>query len=267
MRFWSVTTLIKNGTPADALIHWAANTVAEGAVANFDAWKGMVAAGDTEGAINYLRDLRFRKQGQALARGSQVHRIAEALNLGTPVPQADAEAMPFVEQYQRFLAEHRPQFLAAEAPVYNLTYRYAGTLDSIAEVGGATVVLDVKTHVKELDARSRPPYPDVALQLAAYARAELLGLHVAAEKGESAGKRYYVYDSEAQYAVMPPVQGALALAISPWDYTLTAVDIGDRVWDAFMAVRDVARWSLDTSRTVLGPQVTPKYTTPQEATQ
>jgi hypothetical protein len=56
---------------------------------------------------------------------------------------------------------------------------------------------------------------------------------------------------------MPEISGGLALVISPDDYQLVPVRIDDEVWRAFLAVREVARFQLDTANRVLGPPIAP----------
>lgn len=252
LRLWGVTTLIKLGVPNEALTHWAANTTAEYAVNEREGWLPL-AERDPEAAYELLRKCRFRSSGKAKDRGTSLHDYAEQRALGvTPdVPEGLEE---YVVHIDRFLDEHKPKFLLAEAPVYNLTLGYAGTLDAVVEIDGKTCVLDMKTTDKLPDARSRPPYSDIALQLVAYARAEQVGL-TPPQQRQYYGRRYYVVTDDIPMEPMPKVDGALALVISPVDYRLLAVRIDDEVWQGFKAAREVARWSAHTSKNVLGPEV------------
>lgn len=257
---WSVTTLLKAGTPrGDALVGWAAKVTAEAALEYRAAINTMMEQEppQRDAALEMLTKARFRKTKLAMARGTDVHAAAEAINLGLE-PPADfpAALLPWVEQYRLFLSDFKPTFRLAEAPVFNLTHRYAGTLDSIVEIDGKSYLLDVKTHDKDPDASSRPPYPDIALQLVAYRNAELVGIGEVTRR-EIYGRRYYVYEPEsASYVDMPQVDGALALAISPYDYRLVPVRVDDEIFTQFLYVKEVARWNLQVSKTVLGPQVT-----------
>ncbi len=264
-RLWSVTSLLSAGLPKPALVGWAANTTAEYAVDKRAVWEPM-AADDPIAAINHLAGIRFQKSGDAAARGTDVHKAAEKLNLGLPSDHEEA-IQPYVDQYLRFLAEHVPTFHMAEAPVYSQTYHYAGTLDAIVELDGRVCVMDVKTTDRGPEAKNRrgkpaarPPYSDVALQLCAYARAEYVGL-APAQQQYSGSRRYYVLPEDAPLEQMPEVSGALALVISPEDYRLIPVRIDDEVWKAFLAVREVARFQLDMANRVLGPAISPQGVT------
>lgn len=259
---WSVTTLLKLGLgTSPALVGWAVRTTAEYALDNRDALTPLYTA-DRDAAIKVVTDARFQKSGKAAARGTDVHRAAEALALGavSTIDELDLEPhiVPYVEQYLGFLERHEPKFLLAEAPVYNVSQRYAGTTDGIMELSGRTVIFDLKTTDKNLDAKTRPPYPEVALQLAAYSRAELVGL--LAEKREVNYARYYVFDERAHHEPMPPVDGAVCIVVSPFDCRVIPVRIDDDIYRAFLHVRECARWTVDTSRHVIGPEITARAT-------
>ena len=250
-RYWSVTTLIGEGVPKWGLIEWAARVVAEYAVDEREAWAPL-ADSDRDGAVDLLRGVKRRVVEKAAARGTEVHRIAHGIMLDEPVAGEREDVEAYVGQYSAFLEEWEPEFLMAEAPVYSPKWRYAGTLDAIVKVGELTYVMDMKTTAKPPShPGSRPPYPEIALQLVAYARAELVGLN-ARSIGEESAKRYYSYDEAAAYEPMPEVDGALALVVSPFDYVLCEVRIDDAIWKAWLHTREVARYQLETSRAVIG---------------
>jgi len=255
-KLWSVTTLIKQGLgTSEPLCNWIARTTAETAVHSRATVAQMLKDEGPAAAVEWLRGARYRSSGKAKARGTELHSAAEALALGQPVQQVDTAILPYVEQYRRFLTEHEPAFLLAEAPVYSLTYNYAGTLDAVIELGGQRLVADIKTTDKLPDAQSRPPYPEAALQLCAYRRAELVGL--LAERRYSSGKRYYQFDPDGHHEPMLETDGAVVITISPVDYYVTPVRTDDEIFETFLYVRECARWTLDTSQRVFGPQITP----------
>lgn len=253
-RYWSVTSLISAGTPKEALIGWAARVTAERAFDKVRVLNEFVQDGGRSEAVKWLTDARWEKSSSAAARGTSVHSIIEAYALGqTPVVPEEYE--PWHRQIVAFLEQHQPEFEASEAPVYHRGLAFAGTLDSILRVDGVSCVVDAKTTDKTPDARSRPPYGEVALQLCAYSRCELMGLSPATMR-KHGGRRYYVFDDALEYAPMPEVGGAFALVISPVDFQFVPVRIDDEVWRSFLAVREVARWNLDISKRVFGPTVT-----------
>lgn len=254
IRLWSVTTLIKLGLgTSDALVNWAVRTTAEYAVDQQPAWAPLAKA-DRDAAVKVLTDARWATTKKAAARGTDLHKAAEQLALGVTPDVAD-DVLPYLEQYQRFLSDHEPEFLMAEAPVYNPEAGYAGTLDGVIRIGGRAVVCDIKTTAHAPDSgKSRPPFSEVALQLTAYRRARKVGL--LSEMRYAAGKRYYVYDPEGQHEPMPETDGAVCIVVSPFDYMLVPVRTDDETWRHFRHVMECARWQVATSRNVFGPPIT-----------
>jgi hypothetical protein len=121
-------------------------------------------------------------------------------------------------------------------------------------IDGQRLVFDVKTTEHAPDSgRSRPPFPEVSLQLTAYRRAELVG--VLSEQRYASGKRYYVFDPDATHEPMPETDGAVCLVVSPFDYQLVPVRTDDVVWRAWRHVMEAARWQVETSRNVFGPPI------------
>lgn len=251
LRLWSVTTLVKLGLgTSEALINWAVNTTAEFAIDNRSAWSEL----ERDDALDLIKRARYRKSGAAAARGTNLHKAAESLALGVQPVDVDKVTLPYVEQYGQFLADHAPEFLMSEAPVYSPRFGYAGTCDGVAIIDGQRVVFDVKTTEHSPDSgRSRPPFPEVALQLTAYRRAEVVG--VLSEQRYASGKRYYLYDAQAVHETMPETDGAVCIVVSPFDYMVVPVRTDDVVWTAWRHVMEAARWQVETSRSVFGPPI------------
>ena len=280
-RLWSVTTLIKAGLGSgDQLIGWAAGVTADRAIDQATVLGGYLRqireareAGNAEVAANtrkachkWLTDARWETLSDAAVRGVRVHKVLEAYALGKQ-PDYPEEFEPYAQQVRQYLDDFKPEFVAAEAPVYNTTLGYAGTLDSIQRFNLPGVELPLMVDCKSTAwlptdltpggrPKSRPPFPEIALQLVAYSRAEMMGVN-AAQMYERNRRRYYTYDPALHYEPMPELGGALALVVSPADYRLVPVRTDDEVWEAFGHVRETARWQLDTSQRVLGPEVTP----------
>lgn len=252
----SATTLIKDalGT-SPGLVAWAVNTTAEAAFDRHKILTQFVEDGDRDGAIKWLREQRFAKTGAAAARGTDVHRVAEALHLGQVI-EYDEAIEPYVVQYRRFLEDFQPEFLLAEAPCYNLTYRYAGTLDGVAIIDGKTVVVDIKTTAHGPDSgKSRPPFAETAVQVTLYKMAEVIGL--LAERKEINYRRYYQLADDAHTEPMPATEGGVVVVISPSDYLVVPIDTSERMWKVCRHVIQVAKFQTETSKTVFGPAATP----------
>lgn len=103
-------------------------------------------------------------KNKSAEHGSLVHETVQKLVIGerTEIPEA---IRPAVEAFQSFNEEKQiyfyPQFI--ERRIWSSRYRYAGTVDALAEVDGKFGVLDIKT--------STGFFPEYNLQTAAYVSA------------------------------------------------------------------------------------------------
>lgn len=249
-RLLSVTTLTDKAFGiGPGLANYIQYSIATAGVDEEEAWKAIKRSAGRDEAIKYLANVRYRKSEQAKLRGSAVHTIAEKLALGTDPGPIEPHLKPYVEQLARWLAHFQPEFLLAEAPVYNPERGYAGTTDGIMLLGGSRVIFDYKTTEHPPGGeKARPPWPEVALQLCAYRRATEVGVlreQVTTERG-----RYYVYDPTVQHAPMPEVDGALCIVISPYDCRAVPVVTDENVWRAFLVAVAAARWQEETSKHV-----------------
>ena len=255
VNLYSVTSLAKLGLGlSEGIARWQQTEVAGAAFDKIRILQEFVAAGDRDGALKGLTDQPYASTSKAAARGTDLHTAAEALALGLEF-EIDANVRPYVEQYHRFLQTFAPEFVMAEAPVYNPTYGYAGTSDGIMVIDGQRLLFDIKTTAHAPDSgKSRPPFPEVALQLVAYRRAELLGL--LSEQRYASGKRYYVFDPDAEHEPMPETDGAICIVISPFDYMVVPVRTDEQVWRHFRHCMENARWQVSVSKNVFGPPIT-----------
>lgn len=259
LTLWSVTTIIGAGLPKPAIAGWQAKSIAEFAVANWRQIGGMLGAvrlnrtddagvyivSDPDavaGAIDWLKGAPWRESKRKMSVGSAVHAEAEAYALGIPRPEPLPAVEPYLASFRNFLEDFKPDFQLVEATVYNIAEGYAGTLDAVARIGGRTFLFDWKT--------GKDIYPDVALQLAAYERAESVLLR------------------DGSSAPMPKVDGCCALHLTEFDPELAALDpayrgyyvvpvaTGKEAFDAFRYVREVMRWMEETSKGVLSQPIT-----------
>ena len=260
LKLWSVTTLIKLGLgEGPGLVKWKIRQPAELAYDQFKILQSFIDQGDRDAAVKWLTDRPYSESQRAALRGTAIHQVAEKLALGER-PEITPAQEPYVRHYRRWLEHFRPRFLMAEAPVYNPTEHYAGTLDGIVELDGRRLVVDYKTteHPPGGEKR-RPPFPEVALQLCAYRQAEHVG--VLSEQRYAGGRRYYLYDPAARHEPMPATDGALCIVLSPFDCVAVPVRTDDEVWDTFLHVTECARWEIGNGRGLFGPPLAP----PEEA--
>lgn len=262
-RYWSVTTILKGGLPAPALMAWGMRAVAEYATANHrqiaamlsavrlakddtGRYQGVVSDPDAVSAVvDYLKGSPYRERERKADLGTAIHEQAEAHVLDRPMPEPMAAIAGQVAAFRRFLHDWRPDYARddsghwlAEASVYNRTERYAGTLDAIADLPGlGRVLIDYKS--------GKGVYPETALQLAAYRHAEFIGL--------PDGSEWPMPRVDGCAVLHLPEHGA-GWAPTPADpgYSLIPVIADDQVFTAFRYVREVFRWQEETSQGVIG---------------
>ena len=155
-----VTTILRQ-LPKDALVEWAGRTTAEYAV---DYWAELAELTPSK-RLNRLNRARFEDRDAGARRGTEVHRLAEALVAHEEVAVPD-ELAGHVAAYVAFLDTWEPEAVLVEGILANRTVGYCGTLDLVADMAGARWLLDLKTSRSGI-------FGETALQLTAYARAEV----------------------------------------------------------------------------------------------
>jgi hypothetical protein len=169
-RYWmdkkpvqGVTTIIKQGLPAPALMYWSAKTVAEWVAAHPGITDQMAALGGPGPLTAFLKEVPWQKRDDAGARGTEVHRLGEQLVHGTPV-EVPQHLLGYVEGYARWLDEWQCRPILVERMVGNREHWYAGCFDLVAEIDSTIWLLDLKT--------ASGVYGENALQTDAYRNAE-----------------------------------------------------------------------------------------------
>lgn len=274
VRHWSVTEILKAVGDPGGLIHWSAQETAKAATRSRKTWMAMEEEQGTKAAEDWLAGARYRKpKGQISDAdfGKRLHELLEiwALTGERPVPTLDQFGLPddvdnaqrCLDQFDRWLNDFQPEFLATEAAVFSPTYGYAGTMDAAARIQQVRFAIDYKSSRKSFDARGNPtkPYPDsVALQLAAYAKAELLATW-RARRTEVIRKRYYLLnETERALAVpVPEVDAGLAIHITPEHCDAYPIAKLDQAHEYFLHAIDIARWIYQDSKTVMGGVLVP----------
>jgi hypothetical protein len=229
----SVTAIISGGVPKPFLVRWAAKVAAEYAIGHLDHLRLL----PTGQAIREVKQAPFASRHQAADLGDQVHAAVEAAASGLPRPHLPVAAEPYLAGFDRFVAQRKPVFLLAERTVFCRRFGYAGTFDAICTLPGVGVVLlDVKTGNRV--------YPEVCLQLAAYAAAEFIG------------------DPDGvTEQPLPELHAGAVLHLRPGGYRLLPVPIGGAVLEAFLAALAVFRFTTDLAPTLLP---TPDPTQPDQ---
>ena len=168
-----------------------------------------------EAAIRAHREVWDAKRDD----GTRVHTIAEALVFGEPVPEVDADGVPWSddvrlmgEQVARFMDRWDVEPVLVEVPVFHEEQRYAGKPDLLADLrDGARWLIDYKTG-------TTGPYQEVALQLSGYRNCTHVAL---AEHDEP----------------MPEVERLGVLWVRPDGWELLPIDVTDTSWRVFLACK------------------------------
>ncbi len=261
-RHWSVTTIL-GCLKAEGLLYWTAEEAAKAAVNSAASLQARIEEEGREAVIKWLRDARFRRaKGERTAAelGTEVHAACEAYALTGQRPDVDAEVQPFLDQFDRWAQEFQPVYQAAEVTVYSPSYGYAGTCDAFLTVGGVRCIVDYKSSRKSFDNRGNPttPYPEVALQLAAYRHAEMAAVW-RPRRMEQYRRRYYLLGAaEREMAVpVPEVDTGLVIHITPDHCDAYPVECGPDIFEAFLFIQEAARWQFQTSKSVIGRPLEP----------
>ncbi len=210
-----VTTLISNGLPKKALVYWSARTVAEYVADNPDGVEQLRTMGRGP-MVAALKETPWQKRDEAAVRGTDVHNLAERLANGEQVEVPD-HLVGHVESCVRFLDDWRIEPLVAERPVAHRRWWYAGTPDLIGRLpDGRVAIVDWKTNASGI-------YPEVSLQLAAYAHAE-----------------FYLAPDGAEQPV-PACDVGLGVWLRADGYDVYELNIGESAFAMFNHVAYVAR--------------------------
>lgn len=161
----SVTQLL-NILGKPALVRWAARVAADYAINEWDTLAALPLSERHSAIVGSADAVRNR----AAVKGTEIHALAEQLLHGQPVDAAP-DVLPKVQAVARFLEGSGLHVVASERRVYSDAdddlglCAYAGTFDVLAKHPRYGVLLvDWKT--------GSGPWPEMALQLAAYAQAE-----------------------------------------------------------------------------------------------
>jgi hypothetical protein len=249
----SVTTILSQGSPKEALIHWAGNLVAETAMEHLPR---LIRASrnphDAKDAYDWLRRAHTRKKDERADIGTAVHNIIEAHVLGTPISEeitGNPEMKPYIDNFERFVDEWRITFTASEMVVADYDHKFAGTLDYLlrspllAEALGCSPDIDIPGDTKtggELDEKTydggiKGVYPEAGIQMSAYRKAT------------------YGWLRDGTRVEMPPRHDVgVVLHLRPEGYRLYPVNCGDEVFEAFTYIRRVAEFQTGTAKNVVG---------------
>lgn len=252
IKYPGVTSVVGQ-LPKPFLQRWNANMAAELAISSLDFIKEM-AERDRDGAKKYIAGAAFRYTSHRARVGSQAHDLFERMIRGQYVGNVHPDMRTYQRHFAEFLDRVQPELVRAEDVAWSDTHKYAGSFDAMLRLklddkgkpdptgDSALVIADWKT--------SKGTYPDVALQMSAYAHAD----EVVAPDGTR--------------EAMPDFDGAVVLHITDetWEFLPVRIDRED-VFSQFLHLRETFNWVNETSKTVLGDAIAEKAGTLVTGTQ
>jgi len=172
-KYLRVSTFL-DGVPKPAIAAWGMRSVAEFAWEHRATWPTY----PKQDAIDLMKKSPYKNRDRAAEKGTAVHNALEAYVKKEELPELTKSEQEYFEAGKRFLDARQSQLLGAEIICVNKSYGYAGTFDLWTIHNGETWLLDYKT--------SKGVYPNNALQLTAYQKAEWAVMKL--EKQKSEGK-------------------------------------------------------------------------------
>lgn len=232
----SVTTII-GVLDKPALPRWAARASAAWAVAHLDELAALVKT-DEKAAEDLVAGSPWRDSRRAGNVGTDAHRMIERACRGETITREDRVMVEGrLDAWEAFARDWQPDVLHNELTVWSREFDYAGTLDLVVRVpalGAEPFVLDLKT--------GSGPWPEVALQLAAYRRAET-----------ATTTRL----DEREIPMPTTTDGLVLMLAEDGGYGLYRADTS-AAWPHFLNCRALYNWTSGVSRGVLdGPLEAP----------
>ncbi|MFE9026217.1 hypothetical protein ACFYOA_08135 [Streptomyces iakyrus] len=233
-----VTSVIGMLPKQNFLGPWNARKTAELAVDSID-FVARMAEQDRDGAVQYLSGAARRYTKVRADVGSKAHDLFERMIRGERVYSVHQDLVPYQRHFAEFLEAVNPQLVRAEDVAWSDTHQYAGSFDVVMYVwlddeGNPTPDRSGKRHLIIGDWKtSKATYPDVALQMSAYANAD------------------FIIDPDGNREPMPQFDGAAVLHITDETWAFKPVVIGDEVFEQFLRLRGTFDWDRDLSRRVV----------------
>jgi hypothetical protein len=219
----SVTSIV-GMLPAPYLQKWNSKVTAQCAVDEFVKLSELIDAGRHTQAVDWLKAAADRELNKAADAGTAVHGLIEELINDPNTPVSD-ELAPYINGFWEFCDRFEPEWVHVEKSIFSTTHLYAGSFDAICKIKNKTVLLDFKTTRSGIS-------PKVALQLAAYANADIM------------------FDGSNEIP-MPKVDAGAALLLRPDKWLYQPLRIDDDIFGTFLALRRTFEWESRQSKTAM----------------
>lgn len=234
-------TNIKEKKGINALKFWAAREAAEYAADNM----AKLATLTRDEAVSLIKAAPFGKASsreESSRIGNVVHDWVDRYIKGDlPKPsEIEAEVPTAQNMWRHFwaaLRKYEPRFTLSEFTVWSDTHGYAGTADWAAYIGDALVLGDTKT--------GKAVYEDVAMQLAALAKADV------------------IIDTEGNETPIPKFDRFAVLHLRPQSAKLIPVTHIDEAFTQFLGCKAIFDFDVNFKDKVL--MFAPKIQAPPKA--
>ena len=228
--FDSVTTILNGGVPKPALTNWASKSAAQFAVDKSELWLPL-AKEDKQAAVDLIKGAPWRDRDAAANKGTMVHDYAEAQVTGLPMEEPPKEIVGHIQSLLKWWSDWGitpDDYTRTEATVYNRTFGYAGTFDFMM----GSVLGDYKTNRSGI-------FPETALQLAAYANAEFIGLPDGTEEP------------------MPEITECWGVHLAPRSYKIIPLRTDADVFEVFLSAMNIHKWTGGKGNDAVGSPLAP----------
>lgn len=225
----SVTSIRRMAGVPHGLVSWQLSQVIRRATVEHDTLAAMLSrerrpreraleANRIEEASRWLRSAATEERDRSAALGTAVHDAASSGKRPEDVPE---EVAPRLRQYLDWLEMSGAEIVASEFQCFSPSVGYAGTCDALVRFPrGDLHVMDIKT--------GGGIYAEHALQVAAYAMADLVG--TADEVDHETTDLLHAHTG----------LGILHLADDGWEYVVLRRD--PEAWEAFRGLLRFAAW-------------------------
>lgn len=206
-----------------SLIYWAAKKGAEVFLESVRAGEVLDEVQINEIA-NKIKTAHSYSRDRSADIGTMLHSwIEEFLKAGLskkslPKKPVNPEMRNAIDSFFEWTKKNKVKFIESERKIYSIKYKYAGTLDAFAVVGGKLAIIDFKT--------TNSIYPEMWLQTAAYQQA------IQEELGKKVEKNIIVRLSKAN-----PQEG-----IEPFDVLET--ENFKENFRVFLACKAIYEWQM-----------------------
>jgi len=219
----SVTSIRRQLGMPDPLVRWQIEQIIGAA----ESMRGtdLEASLDSKAYKKALRKGGTQVRDKAATLGTSIHEAAEQ-GLDPQSMGEEDPRKPFLEQYQLWKAEMRPDIYMSEEQVFNLTEGYAGSLDMIADVRGRRYIIDLKT--------GKGTYPEHALQLGLYMGAEFIGAY------DKLTEQDVTYAKKTE--IFREVDGIAILHLRPDEWSWRVISFTDELAAGCLNMVRLAHW-------------------------